>query len=218
MKKNNKITLAIINVLALVKEITKRNRTECGYGFVGEWNSDCNLLAEDGYDDELPDAPKNYMIRLLNHNKKFLVQNWSDNSDFGYALEVVWGGELPKNLKGIDSSEEIAVTHFVWDNIEHFKNARYVEILDIYEEIKICGHRARRERGDLYMITQNGPKFITEVPERVFLLPDPYFSKYGFDCERDRRARKELEEDPRQQRRARRTKIFAERLKRLIGD
>jgi hypothetical protein len=211
MKKIAKITTTINNILAIVEEIANRNRAECGYAFVNEWQSDCNLLAERGY--ELPDAPENYMLRLLDHDKKFLVQNWTDNSDFGYALEVVWGGELPKDLKYTENSE-VAVSHFVWDDISHFKNARFIEILDIYEEIKICGHRARRERGYLYMITQNGPKFIREMPERVFLLPDPYFNKTGFDCERDSRARKELADGPRQQRRAklqqRRIKLFAD--------
>lgn len=213
MKKNQKITMTINNILMLAEEIAKRNRTECGYAFVNEWQSDCNLLAERGYEDELPDAPNNYMLRLLDSSGKFLVQNWTDNSDFGYALEVVWGGELPKDLKYADSSE-VAVSHFALNDISHFKNARYIVILDLYEEIRICGHRARRERGDLYMITQNGPKFIREMPERVFLLPDPYFNKTGFDCERDSRARKELADDSRQQRRAklqqRRTKLFAD--------
>lgn len=215
MKRNEKIATTIVNILSLMREITNHNRTECGYAFENEWSSDCNLLVEEyDYDyDELPNGPTNYMLRLLDHNKNFLVQNWTNNADFGYALEVVWGGELPKNLKGIDSLE-VAVSHFVWDDVSHFKNARYIEILDLYEEIEVCGHRARRERGDLYMITQDGPKFIREMPERVFLLPDPYFNKNGFDCERDSRARKELTDDSRQQRRARlqqrRTKLFAD--------
>ena len=37
MKKNEKIYTTIINILALTEEITTRNRTECGYGFVNEY-------------------------------------------------------------------------------------------------------------------------------------------------------------------------------------
>lgn len=201
MKKNEKIAMAIINVLALSEEIAKRNRTECGYSFADEWQSDCNLLTEE-YDyrnEELPNGPENYMLRLLDHNARTLVQNWTDNSNFGHALEAVWGGELPKALKGIDDYE-VAVSHFVWNRISHFKNARYIALLDLYEEIKICGHRARREGGDLYKITPNGPQWVQEIPEKVFLLPDPSFKKEGWDCERDYRARKELSSNVSQRR------------------
>jgi hypothetical protein len=193
MKKIAKITTTINNILAIAEEIANRNRAECGYGFASEWQSDCSQMIN-YYDyryDELPKGPRNYMIRLIDHNARTLVQNWSVNSDFGYSLKAVWGGELPKPLKGIDDFE-VAVSHFAWDNISHFKNARYIAILDVYEEIKICGHRARREGGDLYMITQNGPRWVQEIPEKVFLLPDPSFKKEGWDCERDYRARKEL--------------------------
>lgn len=195
MKKNEKISAAASAIIVVANMIAEYNWRQFGYSYESEYQSDYSQYQYYGWDtDELGPGPNNYMIRLLDANGKFLVQNWSCNGNQGYSMRSLWDGPLPKGLRGIDNNEN-CVSHFIWDSIGHLANARYIVVLDLYDpEHKVVGHRARHERGYLYEILANGQvRYVGEYKERVFLVGDPYFNREGWDCARDERAREQLE-------------------------
>ncbi|MEE3397879.1 MAG: hypothetical protein VZR64_00320 [Eubacterium sp.] len=196
MKRNEKIIASAKAILALTSSIADYNLQEFGYSCESDYQSDYSQYQYYGWNtDELGPGPDNFMVRLLDANGKFLVQNWSCNADQGYSMRALWGGPLPKGLLEIDSNENV-LSHFIWDNIEHLKKARFIVVLDLYDpDHKVAGHRARHERGQLFQILNNGQvRYVGPWKERVFLLGDPYFNKDGWFCARDEAARAALEE------------------------
>ena len=196
MKKNEKISAAASAIISVANMIAEYNWREFGYSYESEYQSDYSQYQYYDWDtDQLGPGPDNFMLRLLDADGKFLVQNWTVNANQGWSMRTTWGaGPLPKGLRDIDNNETV-LSHFIWGNIDHLKNARYIVVLDIYDpEHKVAGHRARHERGKLFQILANGQvRYVGPWKERVFLLGDPYFHKEGWFCTRDEAARAALE-------------------------
>lgn len=211
MKKNEKIAATVKAITTIANMIADYNQRNFGYTYWSEYFSDYDRYEYCGYDPtELGPGPENFMVRLLDHNQKFLVQNWTCNSEQG-CLENLFDGPLPKAIKGIDSP----ISHFVWDNAEYLLKARYLVVLDLYAEHKVAGHRARHEKGKLFQIMSNGQvRYVGPWQERVFLLGDPYFKKDGWSCARDEAARAALDAGTYNGRRPRRCNEPANRRRR----
>jgi hypothetical protein len=206
MKKNEKIAATVKAITTIANMIADYNWRQFGYSFESDFQSDFSQYQYYDWDtDELGPGPENFMLRLLDANGKFLVQNWTVNANQGLSMRALWDGPLPKSLLEIDNNET-ALSHFIWDNIDHLKNARYIVVLDLYDnEHKVAGHRARHERGQLFQILNNGQvRYVCPWKERVFLMGDPYFHKDGWSCARDEAARAALEEGTYDGRRRRR--------------